>query len=107
MSRAELGVKRRCLSCNKAFFDLNRAPPVCPNCQTVFEVIEIAHSRPRRPPFDPDRTPRQDAVENDADADPVSDEEAPSLSEEQDLDEENVLPPLDDEDEAILPDPDL
>jgi uncharacterized protein (TIGR02300 family) len=109
VSRAELGVKRRCLSCNKAFFDLNRAPPVCPSCLTVFEVIEIAHSRPRRPTFDSDRAPRQEVVVNDLDADPVSSEDAPPQSDEQDLgeEEENVLLPLDDEDEEIQPDPDM
>ena len=48
MSKAELGVKRRCLSCNKPFFDLNRAPIVCPSCEAVFQAVEIAHSPPRR-----------------------------------------------------------
>ena len=48
MSKAELGVKRRCLSCNKPFFDLNRAPIVCPSCDAVFQAVEIAHSPPRR-----------------------------------------------------------
>ena len=48
MSKAELGVKRRCLSCNKPFFDLSRAPIVCPSCDAVFQAVEIAHSPPRR-----------------------------------------------------------
>ncbi len=48
MSKAELGVKRRCLSCNKAFFDLNRAPIVCPSCDAVFQAVEMAHSPPKR-----------------------------------------------------------
>ena len=48
MSKAELGVKRRCLSCNKPFFDLNRAPIVCPSCDAVFQAVEIAHSPPKR-----------------------------------------------------------
>jgi uncharacterized protein (TIGR02300 family) len=107
VSRVELGVKRRCLSCNKAFFDLNRTPPVCPMCGTVFQVIEIAHSKPRRPPLDSDRAPRQAVVENDAEADPILSEDALPASDEQDLDEDNLLPPLDDEDEEIRPDPDL
>ena len=48
MTKAELGAKRRCLSCNKPFFDLNRAPIVCPSCDAVFQAVEIAHSPPRR-----------------------------------------------------------
>ena len=48
MTKAELGVKRRCLSCNKPFFDLNRVPIVCPSCEAVFQLVEIAHSPPRR-----------------------------------------------------------
>lgn len=48
MTKAELGVKRRCLSCNKPFFDLNRVPIVCPSCEAVFQLVEIAHSPQRR-----------------------------------------------------------
>ena len=48
MAKAELGVKRRCLSCNKPFFDLNRAPIVCPSCDAVFQAVEMAHSPPKR-----------------------------------------------------------
>ncbi|MGA3063631.1 TIGR02300 family protein [Rhodoblastus sp.] len=48
MTKAELGVKRRCLSCNKPFFDLNRAPIVCPSCDAVFQAVEMAHSPPKR-----------------------------------------------------------
>jgi uncharacterized protein (TIGR02300 family) len=48
VTKAELGVKRRCLSCNKPFFDLNRAPIVCPSCDAVFQAVEMAHSPPKR-----------------------------------------------------------
>ena len=48
MTKAELGVKRRCLSCNKPFFDLNRAPIACPSCDAVFQAVEMAHSPPKR-----------------------------------------------------------
>jgi uncharacterized protein (TIGR02300 family) len=44
MPKAELGEKRRCLSCSAAFFDLNRSPIVCPKCAAVFQVVEIARS---------------------------------------------------------------
>jgi uncharacterized protein (TIGR02300 family) len=53
MAKAELGLKRRCLSCNTPFFDLNRVPIVCPKCAAAFQVVEIAHSAARRTPFRP------------------------------------------------------
>ena len=48
MIKAERGEKRRCLACNTAFFDFNRAPIVCPKCEEIFVVVEPAHSSPRR-----------------------------------------------------------
>ncbi len=52
MTKAELGGKRRCLSCNTAFFDLNRTPIVCPKCAEVFHVVEtVRSSRARGVPF--------------------------------------------------------
>ena len=53
MAKAELGAKRRCLSCGAAFFDLNREPIVCPKCTTVFQVVELPHSSPRRALYRP------------------------------------------------------
>lgn len=44
MIREKMGEKRRCLSCNTAFFDLNHTKIVCPKCATVFEVIEPVRS---------------------------------------------------------------
>lgn len=49
MIREKMGVKRRCLSCNTAFFDLNRTKIVCPKCAAVFVVIEPFRSPPRAP----------------------------------------------------------
>ncbi len=48
MAKAELGEKRRCLSCNTPFFDLGRTPILCPKCAAVFTVIEFVRSPPRR-----------------------------------------------------------
>ncbi len=55
MAKAELGEKRRCLSCNTAFFDFNRSPILCPKCQAIFVVVEVVRSptRPARPPAAP------------------------------------------------------
>ncbi|CAJ0848838.1 hypothetical protein AMST5_00036 [freshwater sediment metagenome] len=44
MAKAELGEKRRCLSCSTPFFDLNRNPIVCPKCSTVFQIVEVVRS---------------------------------------------------------------
>ena len=44
MTRVGMGKKRRCLSCNTAFFDLNRAPVVCPKCAEVFHVVDPLRS---------------------------------------------------------------
>ena len=49
MAKAELGVKRRCLTCATPFYDLNRAPIVCPKCAAAFQVVEVLRSAARRP----------------------------------------------------------
>jgi uncharacterized protein (TIGR02300 family) len=49
MARAEMGEKRRCLSCNTAFFDLERAPVICPKCAQVFQVVEPVRSSLGKP----------------------------------------------------------
>jgi hypothetical protein len=49
MIREKMGEKRRCLSCNTAFFDLNHTKIVCPKCEAVFVVIEPFRSPPRPP----------------------------------------------------------
>jgi uncharacterized protein (TIGR02300 family) len=36
--KAERGTKRVCQSCGGKFYDLNRAPIVCPLCQSVYQV---------------------------------------------------------------------
>jgi uncharacterized protein (TIGR02300 family) len=34
MAKPELGTKRVCVSCGARFYDLGRAPAVCPKCST-------------------------------------------------------------------------
>jgi uncharacterized protein (TIGR02300 family) len=38
VTKAELGTKRRCNSCETKFFDLNKDPIVCPKCMAVFAL---------------------------------------------------------------------
>ena len=91
MAKVELGVKRRCLNCDAPFFDLNRVPVVCPRCGTGFQVVEIAHSPPKRVPI------RPAVVKRGAPADPVVADLVLPVGEE--AGEENTIPPLEDDDE--------
>jgi uncharacterized protein (TIGR02300 family) len=45
MAKPELGSKRVCVSCGARFYDLRKAPPVCPKCGTEQPVEQ---PRPRR-----------------------------------------------------------
>jgi len=98
VAKAELGAKRRCLSCGAAFFDLNREPIVCPKCTTVFQVVELPHSAPRRAPYRPN--PSDGLVGDDqASSDDVSSVETDAEAEEDETDD-SVPEPIE-EDEKI------
>ena len=47
MAKHELGAKRQCQSCATKFYDLNRAPIVCPKCGAAFHVEPIARNLAR------------------------------------------------------------
>ena len=44
MAKAELGVKRSCLSCNMRFYDFNRNPIICPGCGAEFDLENLIKS---------------------------------------------------------------
>ena len=46
MAKPEWGLKRTCLSCNTRFYDMQKDPIVCPNCETEFDPLALV--RPRR-----------------------------------------------------------
>jgi uncharacterized protein (TIGR02300 family) len=46
MAKPELGTKRVCVSCGTRFYDLTKAPAVCPKCGTE---QPLEQPRPRRP----------------------------------------------------------
>ena len=88
-----LGIRRRCLSCAAAFYDLGRTPILCPKCGVEFKVVEL----PRRPePFKkygaplvgkaaPEEAPVAEedsdellASDDEADDEPAADEDAES-----------------------------
>lgn len=45
MAKAELGLKRSCLSCGMRYYDFNRTPIICPGCQTEFDPELVVRSR--------------------------------------------------------------
>lgn len=103
MAKAELGAKRRCLSCGAAFFDLNREPIACPKCAAIFQVVELPRSIPRRgaPPYR--SAPNGARIGDQPSSEEVSStEEAEIDAEEADEEEaeadDSVPPPIDDDD---------
>jgi uncharacterized protein (TIGR02300 family) len=99
VARAELGAKRRCLSCGAAFFDLNRDPIVCPKCATVFQVVELPRSAPRRTPY---RATPSDARIGDeqSSSEDVSSTEETDAEEADDAETDDSVPaPIEDDDQ--------
>ena len=95
MPKPELGQRRRCLTCQAAFFDLNRSPILCVKCGAVFSVVELPRSPTRRAPV------RMDAAESPIPGTPV-DGDAALVDSEDDEDsagEESTLPPTDEDDD--------
>ena len=45
MPKAELGLKRCCLSCGMKFYDFNRTPIICPGCAAEFDPESLVRSR--------------------------------------------------------------
>ena len=45
MAKAELGLKRTCLSCGMRYYDFNRTPIICPGCQAEFDPEAVIRSR--------------------------------------------------------------
>jgi uncharacterized protein (TIGR02300 family) len=94
VTKPELGTKRRCLSCNAPFFDLNRDPITCAKCGEVFTPVTLARSPPRRAWAHQAPTHEPAAVVEKADDDSESD-----LPEADDAADDSTLPPRDDDDD--------
>jgi len=45
MAKAELGVKRTCLSCGMRYYDFNRTPILCAGCQAEFDPEAVVRSK--------------------------------------------------------------
>ncbi|MBT6123500.1 MAG: TIGR02300 family protein [Candidatus Puniceispirillum sp.] len=48
MAKADLGIKRACLSCGMKFYDFKRTPIICPGCSTEFSLENLLTSRKGR-----------------------------------------------------------
>ncbi len=98
MGRPELGAKCTCTGCNERFYDLNRAPAVCPKCGVQQAPQQARAAWPVRGAAGP-RRPFRPLV-------PVAaDDEAAPLTAVEDADEEDdaiIDAEDDDEDEVII-----
>ncbi|MGC6497840.1 MAG: TIGR02300 family protein [Candidatus Puniceispirillaceae bacterium] len=80
MPKAELGLKRGCLSCGMKFYDFNRTPIICPGCGAEFDPEALVRSRRSRAAAKPaskaaKATPESDPVETENDVDEAAEEE--------------------------------
>ena len=83
MAKAELGLKRTCLSCGMRFYDFNRTPIICPGCQTEFDPELVVRSRRGRAvPKTGAKAGRTDALEVTEEAAPAEDDEVETTEEE-------------------------
>lgn len=62
MDRPELGTKCTCAGCGQRFYDLNRAPGMCPKCGVEQPPEKPRVIRPARSSFGTRRPYRQDPV---------------------------------------------
>mgnify|MGYP001447429151 FL=1 len=124
MSKAELGLKRTCLSCGMRFYDFNRKPITCPGCQAEFDPEAVIRSRRGRAPAKEtgkasklaEQPVTNDAVELDEDKDEAAAEaeteetgdgmgfgEADIDDDDDDTDKAGLIDNDLDEDEEIIP----
>jgi len=73
MSKIELGVKRRCVSCSTKFYDFFKTPILCPNCGTEFDPDQLLKSRKGRVATKSvkDEVLKKDKSDNDFESDPL------------------------------------
>jgi uncharacterized protein (TIGR02300 family) len=97
------GTKRTCQSCDAKFYDLGKAPIVCPKCGAIFDPEAVLKTRRGRPaekvvPLKPEA--KKAAVVPELEADEVEPIEAEEGDEEEELIEDASELGEDDEDMA-------
>ena len=83
MAKADLGIKRACLSCGMKFYDFNRTPIICPGCSTEFSLENLLTSRKGRSAVKSAVSKAQDKK-----ADDVEDQQ--NIHDDEDGDDENA-----------------
>ncbi len=100
MAKPELGTKRVCPACGTKYYDLKRSPITCPSCGAVFEVVAAHKAAPERA--------AAPVVQEDVEREAVVEREEGVVSlEEAEEDAEPDVGPDADEDEAVVPDPEI
>ena len=95
MTEIELGVKRRCISCGTKFYDFLKVPIICPNCATEFDPEQLLKSRKGRVSS---KSAVIEAVKKEKDEEGFQDNTL--------LDETELDPDIDDEDDGLPSDED-
>jgi uncharacterized protein (TIGR02300 family) len=100
MGRPELGTKCTCASCGERFYDLKRAPAVCPKCSAQQPPEKVRAASPTRGAAGPRRPyrPPEPAV--------ADEDSAPMTAADDEDDEDEAAADSDDDDTEIVIDPD-
>ncbi len=102
MAKPDLGSKRQCQNCGTKFFDLGKAPIICPKCGTVFVVASASASAraSRAAPADDEEAEAENGAEVVAleDADAIDDGKVAPVVAEEDADVEDDPAAADDDD---------
>jgi len=85
----QLGSKRVCVACATRFYDMTKAPPVCPKCSAV-QPPEVPRARaPVREPRRVFRTPVPVVVEAEEDLVPAAETDGDEDTETEEVDEDD------------------
>lgn len=107
------GLKRICMDCGTRFYDMNKRPIICPNCDTEFTGEIKVKSRRGRVAADPMKELKEEAtkkaskdvandvVEEDDEDETAADAEVEEVSLDDVKDAEDDVEAVDEDDEAI------
>ncbi|MDB2390975.1 TIGR02300 family protein [Alphaproteobacteria bacterium] len=105
MAKADLGIKRACLSCGMKFYDFKRTPIICPGCSTEFNLENLLTSRKGRSAAKSAVSKAQSAKLDDADDqdenlldDEDGDDENASQTDDNDVEDDDLDYDVDDDD---------
>ncbi len=113
MAKAELGIKRVCLSCNMRFYDFGRSPIICPGCGAEFDSQRYTKSQKSPKAFQAEANLKASIVKADEVAEvdagddmdfdeddvDVDDKAGPGIIQDEIGDDDELLPNLDTQDE--------